>query len=277
MSRIRILPDRQVFIQGGPVEGTVRLELERPAKLRALTLSLMGAEIASGERPAGKHRQKPVRTRLLFERACQLAGEQELLPGTYEHRFSLPLELNGLPSYEGKLIHIRYTLHARASIPLWPDIYEMTTVTVALPPGARGPDPGPIRFYSDRHEDDSKPSFSVELPRAVWRAGEELTGRISIITRAGKRVRKARVALARVERSTASGELETNATHVSTVEVPGEALTTLGTDFALRIPPDATPSYRGFYSELTWGVLVELDVALGFDVSGAEFITVVGA
>ncbi|MGQ9582996.1 MAG: hypothetical protein ACUVV6_05715 [Thermoplasmatota archaeon] len=157
---------------------------------------------------------------------------------------------------------------------MWPDIYGMTAVAIALPPGGIIKT-GPLSFLSDEKGDDSRPCFSVELPRRVWRAGEALTGRIGLVSSASRRIRRAVVTLARVERSSAGDELESDAVHVARAELPGGSLGALGATFSLPIPSDAVPSFTGLYSRLE-GVLVELDVALGPDVRGAEFITIGG-
>jgi len=279
MTQLVLSVSKPYYVPGDIVDGVVELQVTKTARLRSIDLVSNGIEHTHIRVSHGKHSYTYTETNPMHQYSACLSGPAEVPPGTYSYPFRFQLPPTLLPTYRGTNALVRYTVTANADIPFWFDAKQTVELLVTLPHQVIPVDARPLTFYSDSAGDGSKPAFQVDIPRSSWFAGESLTGSVTLLRNPpNKRIRKAEVVLQMMEFARASSYSREVPCEVARVDIPGDSLASGGAiPFRIPIPRECYSCYNGVFSRLAWVAHVNLDIAFGFDIKGAQEILVYNA
>ncbi len=290
MKELEIKMDKDEFLPGEEVFGTVILKTNRPIKCRGVKFKALGREEAmvyvhglkSGHYTHGNEEF------MNFE--FTMAKEGELEPGDHRYPFSFIIPKDAIPSYAGDEASVVYFLSAWVDIPNWPDTKAKFPFYVLMPEPVlpaeweqdissdsreprppRGPFhmvPGGIHHSSregDAGEEEKKALIDVWLERKGYLPGETISSTVRIENRTGKSLRKLTAVLRAVEHCVVgirSGSHRAEK-HSFVFELSGEEV--MESQIEIPIPEGVRSSYKGKTTSLEWELRFELDVALGWD------------
>jgi hypothetical protein len=115
--------------------------------------------------------------------------------------------------------------------------------------------------------DQPKPGMQIELDKNTFRAGDDITGRITIKNPTQKIIRKVKVLLRAKEYANAQGHTRyiTLKKHKFRIEKEN-IIEGVPSPFIIPIPRTVKTSYHGILSRCEWFLEFQVDIALGFDV-----------
>lgn len=274
MNDISIELPKEAYLPGEIIKGTVRLDLEKSVKARAVKLRIIGLEktsvtVGSGDdRHTYRERYYILKNDIILH-SPSYDDDLELDPGNYAFWFEFILPGDALPSYRGTNASVTYTLEARVDVPWWLDIVKKRSIFVFRNREVLRLLTAPARFNSDNFINGvgNKPCFGVELVKTGFIAGETIEGTIAVYNMAASKIRKIYIKLLGEELATACGHRETRIQSKQEIEIPVcDMMEGVAKVFFLQIPNNAPSSYEGRYSNFRWGVFVGLDIPFGFDV-----------
>jgi hypothetical protein len=135
MNDISIDLVKEAYLPGEIIKGTVRLELEKSVKARAVKLRIIGleetrVEVGSGDDSHTYHERNYILKNDIILHSPMYDKDLELDPGNYAFVFEFKMPENALPSYKGTNVSVTYTLEARVDVPWWLDIVEKRPIYV---------------------------------------------------------------------------------------------------------------------------------------------------
>lgn len=132
----------------------------------------------------------------VIEFGQQFCGQTVLLPGQEsQHPFSFTIPAGALPSYEGDILDVRWSVYAKLDLDRALDATEEAAVTVYLPP--EGPYPQP-RYTSDSAEHEQA-GIALTLEGTAFGPGSTIRGVLHIHPRQPFTVEEVRLELHREE------------------------------------------------------------------------------
>jgi len=278
MTQMLLSLTKGVYFPNDVVEGRAVLSAPKAVQLRGVTLLVEGTERTSVTVSSGKHSHTYVSRNDILRHSVALAGQCDLPPGEHSYPFRFQLPPGALPGYRGRHASIIYSVTANADIPNWFDAHCTLEVPVGVPRQAVNRDDRRVMFQSTTAQDPLRPGFNASLKRCFFLAGETIEGALTLTTAAGKRIRKAELFLRTLETAVAQGHQAAFPTLHNSAQIPGDQLVEgAAVPFSLSIPRECFSSYQGAFSSLKWLVEINLDIALGFDVSATAEIAVVNA
>jgi len=272
---------RKVFARGRQLSGVVLLRLARPVNVKAIMISVSGAEFVSGAKLTGSlrsgnsfFRREVVlsgrdRPRLISERLSQywnafLKRERyrKLSAGEHTYPFTVTLPASLPPTCEGRAGRIAYFVVARVKFPLGRAFQVTTEVPVAFSAGDTPEEPFSMSHssvYSGMHATGA--DMRVDLPNRSFDLGSSVTGKLTIMNPRRAHMGNITVSLdvcdgARM--GSRGGVLEKSIQAVTIVPDDPTAEEITG-DFHLSIPSDAPVSVEGRSVLVTWSLGVSVE------------------
>lgn len=270
---------------GGTINGTVVLEIDRPARGRDLTIHLVGRELSQATVGAGKDRRVVVDQHVFFDqtydisKAVQFLDPGHLAPGVYRAPFMFVLPADGPPSlhtapYAGGAgwhrarpdgMYVEYSLEARLDVPWWLDavvetfvpVYSARRVIGTLPPMQSMSPPGHAAVSVGPATTDPL------LPGGV------LGVAFRVDNPAGKDIKSLRFSLTRIVEYRVRSMSRVAKEPVFSVDVAiGSREPSFSGTLSLPVPntEDSTGPWQGNLFRTYWQAATVLDVALGFNV-----------
>jgi hypothetical protein len=274
MKKIAVELQREVFLPGETVSGTVHLQIDKPVNAREIRLDVEGVEhtfitVSHGKSSHTYHeRNHIIKTRITFQHNLDVQS-QELEQGYYNFPFEFVIPPKGLPSYHGRNVKITYTLKARVDIPLWFDIKDEKEFYVVRNREDLRRYNKPIHFQSENYLnlEDSKPGFYVEFPKIGFYAGKSIEGTITLCNMQTCKIRKIEMRLIGIEHAKAAKyQRNYKRTKYESELFTDDIIEAMPMRFNFPIPKSAFGSYEGKYSNFRWAFEVQLDIPLKFDV-----------
>ncbi|MFQ6098502.1 MAG: arrestin family protein [Armatimonadota bacterium] len=300
MSVIRVLPERDMWLPGETVLGTVELHVDKPLRARGVRVRLRGYEETRVTHGSGKSRHTHREHRDLLDweetfvgedrisdalegfsdavRALFGGGEYLRIPvGKRRFDFQVTLPDGCQVSYEGEHAKVVYELLAYVDVPAGLDVRDERTLYVLAPPvgepGRRpcvGDYPGANDhwgvFEGLRAALAPDIRMRVQLASEAFLVGEEIRGTLAVWNESGARIRHVEISLIAQEDATAGHASARSITAHAREELPSPVMRDFSAEFALKIPPNAHPTMAGAFFTYNWGVKVRLDIPWQFDV-----------
>jgi hypothetical protein len=193
------------------------------------------------------------------------APKQVLTPGEHRFTFAFDLPPTAPPAYESRTARVLYDLHVRVEIPWWPDRTGRFLVPVEAVPTA--PAGAPPLFCTDtRGAQGTALYLEASLDASAIPLGGVLRGAVSLANVAHHRVRRIDLALVQMEcglreATGVEGHRYELSLHDGSPE-EGQAI-----PFKVRLPGDASVSFRGALFQVRWYLEIRAVVAFGSDVT----------
>lgn len=268
---------------GGSVEGLARLEVDKPTKVRDLTLSFVGREF--GRMPSGQRQNQELYQEAVFLQSSQSLRDalrfedtQHVAPGTYDLPFKFQVPPQSPPSmgtvplpedfgHTAALrqgMFVEYLLTLRADIPMWVDplrrhrvwVYPTDRTLGAFPSVSTTGSPEKVGFQLG----PSDPSAPLVVP------GRGTTIAYRVQNPGGKSLKGLSARLVRHVAYTISGYDRTDTQVLGNFEWPLEGRET-SCQGTLTIVPENSPamvnSGEGQLYRVLWDLEFELGVHLG--------------
>jgi hypothetical protein len=311
MSTIRVLPQRDMWLPGETLRGTVELRVDRPLRARGVRLRFRGHEETRVTHGSGKNRHTHREHVQLIDTEITFAGEERItdalegfgdavralfggddylhIPvGDQSFDFEMALPESCAVSFEGKCAKVAYELTGYVDVPAGSDVKHARPVYILPPPVAKleqrpvaidYPDGGHSWGVFEGLRAALAPNVRMrtELPQATYAVGDVIRGRLSAWNDSEARIRRVDVSLVAQEDARAGHASARITDAVDHVEFPAPVLSDFGTDLALQIPPNAHPSTAGSFFTYNWAIKVWLDIAWQFDVVSVAPIVVLAA
>jgi hypothetical protein len=192
------------------------------------------------------------------------APKRVLTPGEHRFTFAFDLPPSAPPAYESRTARVVYDLQVRVEIPWWPDRTGRFLVPVEAVPTA--PAGAPPLFCTDaRGPQGTGLYLEASLDAAAIPLGGVLRGAVSLANVAHHRVR--RIDLALVQMECGLGEttgIEGHRYELSLYDGAPEEGKAI--PFKVRLPEDASVSFRGAVFQVRWYLEIRAVVTLGSDV-----------
>ncbi|WP_394832956.1 hypothetical protein LVJ94_41290 [Pendulispora rubella] len=235
---MRLRYRRAYALPGVPfeVEATLVSSVETPVD--AIVFALVGHEFWR----AGEHSN----CKQLF----RLTANHEpytLTPGEHRFRSTFLVPPNVPASYQGGYCQIEYWLQVHVDIPWWPDLNENYVIPMGWIPGMPAP-MVPAVFHSLSGHAGNRPYIEISLESTVVEYQGNVRGRVSMTN--ASNVSSVTVQAIRSETIHGGVPLEIPLVGGALGQGPppeGESF-----PFRLTLPPNATPSYRGWLFEVRW-------------------------
>ncbi len=283
MKAIKIELQREGYLPGEIVEGTVNLTIDKPVKARAVKLDVTGLEetritVSHGKSSTTYREHNYILRDEIILHGPQFEKNLELEQGNYVFKFEFKIPENAPPSYSGRHAFVTYKLIARVDVPLWLDIVDLKIIYVFRSREALKLLTQPVYFQSDNYSQlhDDKPGFSIELPKTGYRAGEHIECAITLKNMQASKIRKIDVTLLGEEFARARGHTRSTTQYKHEIEIPvHDMIEGVPKVCFLPIPTELPSSYEGMYSNFRWAVEVGLDIPFGFDVKALHPIEII--
>ena len=270
---------------GGSVDGTLVLEIDRPARARDLTLSFSGREIGQVTVSAGKSTERLVQTADLLSQTIELGqtlgfvDPEHVAPGTYRSPFRFVVPAGATPSiatgaYAGPRglfssrpdgLYVEYSLVARLDVPWWTDSVTTTPLPVYSPRRVLGVAPPLVSQPNPGH-----PAISVvPADPAPLVPGTAARFSYRVDNPGGKRLRSLSLRVERLVEYVVRGYSRRVVGPAFDASAPlGGRLPAYAGELSLTVPneADATGPWQGQLFRTYWSVRATLDVELGLDV-----------
>jgi hypothetical protein len=157
MSAIRVVPERDLWLPGETLRGTVELHVDRPLRARGVRLRLRGREEIRIETGSGDNRSVSTERSDLIDHEVTFAGRDRIedaseglgdavqalfgggdylhLPiGDQSFDFEVPLPDDCISSFDGHLAKVAYQLVAYVDVPAGADVRERHPIYMVPPP-----------------------------------------------------------------------------------------------------------------------------------------------
>ena len=269
---------------GGPIDGSLVLETDKPMRARDLTLTLRGYELGQVTVQAGRSSQTLVETAPLLETGYTFRGQipfedpDHIAPGSYRLPFHFDIPVSGtpslatheLPAVRGRFggrpdgMYVEYELEARVEVPWWVDPIDRYVVPVYSPRRVLGVCP-PLVSASD----PDRPQIVVTPDPGALLPGNAWSGAYQVTNPRAKELKSLLLSLSRLVRYTVRGNTRSGSGPVVSVEIPlqGRAPSYSGR-FSVGVPnvAESTGPWQGKLFQTYWVATSHLGVSLGFDV-----------
>ena len=255
---VRLTLSKATVAPGEEVAATVTLQLDRPVRIRSLSVRCRGTEnvhVSAGETDVSE-----TRTILDTERTPlpSLPGRNAhlLQPGSHAFRAAFRLPSDAPPSHAGILVIVEYEVEVHVDIVRALDFVLDRTVRVAAPTWVS---PAASTEEDAEKRTASPVSLRLEVPEEVP-VGGRIQGRVLVENPEGKPVRKVTVSFGHLEAARAKGRSERRFIPIATTTVrPG------GTEplpFQLEVPRKLPQPYQGRSASVRFAVQARADVAI---------------
>jgi len=274
---------RQAWL-GGPIEGTLVLETDRPLRAADFDLRLRGRELSQETVYSGRststieEESTFLDTVTSFRENVPFSDPEHIAPGTYRlpFRFELPataepsLATDDADTVRGRFFHhpdgmfVEYEFEARVHVPWWVDPIDRVTVPVLPRARSLGSFPPLASAPSVDH-----PSFRINFDAGEVLPGSTVSGAYVIENPKGKHLDHLTIRLFRhiayrvQDKSLSFDGPEYN------IAITIDKRDSLHTG-RFQIPTfdttDDTPPYQGNLYRAYWMVHAELEVEFGFNV-----------
>lgn len=245
-----------IAIAGDEVVAEVVLTSRSVTPVAELTLTLRGREVIGDGQHVHSSRS------IVAQRAA--FGPFTLEKGEHRRASRFPLPHDSTPSYTGRTIAVEYELDVHVSIPWWLDrrarfVIPVTRRAVDTPSA-------PARVFCNRTGRGSELYIEATFDDQRVEQNGSISGAISFANVAQVRIKRVELHFqARESVGAPSGKWQLDAaTYVSTIldRAPTEGETAR---FHVRLPKDATVSFRTPHARLDWFVSIVAVVSLGED------------
>jgi hypothetical protein len=273
---INIKLNKNVYLPGEFVTGTITLQNEDELKLRQFFVELVGIERARIRVSHGKHSHTYTATNTIINNRKPLWSKGIAPPGVHNFKFKFYIPPHALPSYSGMNANVYYRINARVDVPMWFDVKRTRTIHVCSSRGPYQDLPAMIHVGSagsikgvPRKNMKLEPGFTLKTHRSIFYPGQRIDGFITVYNPTQKRIRKVDLTLSSHEWAKARSYTRTNRTRIFKRKIPMDRFSTdTPIEFGFNIPQDIYPSYHGKCSKHYWVIKANLDVAWAFDTHG---------
>jgi len=289
MKKLEIMLDKDTYRPGEKIEGQINLNLDKGIKAKDITVDFYGEEEThiTIRRSTGKSTTSTTyrenveiinEGQSLIEKVSnspvQKGGKVELSPRKYTIPFSFTLPKEATPSYDGSHVDVQYRLSARVDIPWRIDIRGKKMVAV-VSEEKEGTEESELKVQK-KSGGNILPQFlspdvemNVSLDKSELKRGEELAGKVSVVNKSEKQIRKIILELYANEHAKARRYERDSSVMSHKWEVPIENFSSVQTfdkEFNIKIPEDVIPTLKREYFSLDWFLKVRLDIAKAKDV-----------
>jgi hypothetical protein len=274
MNLIAIDLQKESFLPGQFVKGSVNIILDKHISARAVTLDIVGLEktkvvVGSGEYSHAYNKKNYILKKKIYLYPPQAGMDHEFAPGHYANKIEFKIPPSAPPSYEGENVEIKYWLKTRVDIILWRDLVKTKSFNVYRKRKDLDSFVHPANFESSNFTnlEADKPGFYVELPRKAFKAGKSVEGEITICNKDVCKIRKIDLRLIGTEHAKAKGHEGSGVVRIYESELSADDLIEgKPVGFKIPIPKGAPVSYTSENSGLSWALEVQLDLPLKFDI-----------
>jgi len=290
MKLLEIYPERIHYYPGEVVKGWIAFRNEKTVKMRKILLTVRGVEtvhIPYGDQPSRKHNKQ-----MSIHRT--LKGKVKLSPGIHQYPFRFTIPNDVLPSYSGRFTKVSYVIKAVVDVPNWFDVVGQRTLKVLYHPDSIHQLATQESFTSRSSRlqklsdilspgPDEETYATMELDKAVFFAGEAITGNLVIHNPEQDTIRSLKYILRGKEQSRTTVEEEyltifgsmalrdKTLRKTKTMEKRKDTLAIDRSDvnitfpFSIPTPRRARTSFYGKYSRFVWTLECRINVALDLD------------
>jgi sporulation-control protein spo0M len=274
MTKVTLYVDKPAYYPGELVKGTVRVECEKPQKIRGIMLEATGYEQTRITESHGvgksRHTHTYISNNFLLRYGQPLLNECELPCGQYDYPFEYALPPQALPTYHGFCSKVMYTVTANVDIPYWFDAHQSVETPVLIPSSQVPIEHKPATLYSPNASDTTQPGFMMTVARTMFFSGEVIKGNFMLSGTGGHTVRKVDVELQLIEQAVAQGHSRVSNQTIASAEIPGEYLAPGATvPFEMIIPSPLSTVFNGIFTKVWYALVVNLDVAWAFDTTAS--------
>jgi hypothetical protein len=285
MGEAKIDLKKGVYAPGEEVTGSVSFFLKKPVSQRGAALSLIGKErtevsYATGGGKGAQSHTAVEELEFLHQDfplpALPVDEKGKFRPGDYNIPFRFTLPEVAPITYRGRHAIISYQIAAKIDVPLGVDIRESAEFEVISTAG--NPISRPVDACSNSWNSTNDPGTDFTLERCEYRRGEVVSGNLAFRNPDSKNLRKANVSLRWIEMARAQGHAATTEVLKQAADVPiGSRLMKGDSSFSIQIPQDAPLTFESSLSNVRCTLSVNLDIAMGSDVTAIQDIKVLGA
>lgn len=266
MRRVRSRPGLTVFLSpkrplpGDRLEVRAVLDSRSVTPIKGVEMRLVGAERRySHTRANGTTSSRVYKTLTLVDLSSR-TEPRELSVGSHEYRtvFELPKQLP--PTHSDAAGSIRYHLAVRVVIPWWPDRHEQYELAVAPAPWRASPAGG--RVFATHPDGPTGGDIYIEAtldPNAVS-VGGTLRGAVAVTS--PKPVKDMKMFLVATNEARFQAPPAEVRRFEFTLQKPPSA-GGQGSDFALALPADQSPSFDAGLMRLRWHLEARADIGWG--------------
>jgi hypothetical protein len=189
-----------------------------------------------------------------------------LVPGEHRFTFAFDIPPSAPPAYRSRTARVLYDLHVRVDIPWWPDRTGRYLVPVDATPSPGGGTP-PVFCTDARGPQGTALYAEASLDAGSIPIGGVLRGAVSLANVAHHRVRRVELSLVQMESTPGPGlnGVEGHRYELHLHEGPPAEQQPI--PFKVRLPDDASTSFRGALLEVRWLLEIRAVIALGSDVT----------
>jgi sporulation-control protein spo0M len=266
---------KQVYVPGEEVTGTVYFSVDAPMSYRSAKVSLIVKERT--EFACGKATFREEKKLVNQEHPISFPKDEKgkIKPGEYDIHFSFALP-QGLPlPYEGTNGTISYAVVAHIDIPYGVDVDVPREFSVRST-SRQSSQTEPVSAVSGDVQDPNESIVTFSLERDEFSQGENIEGRYTYRNQESKTIKNIKVHLKCKEMATAHEQtVKANLLSlVSKIPVRSKSLQGQGS-FSIRIPEDAPRSFDSSLISVLYTLSVSLDIAMGLDVQASATIGVI--
>jgi predicted RNA-binding Zn-ribbon protein involved in translation (DUF1610 family) len=270
---------RQVYVVGGDVAGSVHFSLDEPVPYRSATISLIGKERTQVSYQAGKYRATATEENEFLHQDQSIPFRTDekgrIIAAAYDIPFRFTVPQESPQSYEGEHGRIVYAIIVHVDIPLGSDINESMELTV-ISSGTPTAQSHPVNAVSDSWGFPQDPGVSFALEGSAFQTGETLNGRYAFRNPTAKTIRSVEIRLKCKETATARGHTARTDLVSEASEIPiGRRALQGQAPFSIRIPEGAPFTNESSLINVEYTLTVSLDIAWASDVAASETIDVV--
>ncbi|NIA03421.1 MAG: hypothetical protein GWP12_02650 [Nitrospirae bacterium] len=270
MVQLEIQLEKNNYLPGNEVSGSLVLEVDKATNIRSLNLHVEGKEKTSITVSTGKSSVTYHEENKIIDIQQSFMKEGVIQPARYLEDFTFRIPENALPTYEGRNSKISYEVKAWVDIPKHFDIKSNKKFIVRSLQKESG---GPIDAASQVQTDilytrrKLEPTISVRLDHDNYNAGETIPASVMYTNPARRKIRTIRAALFSKEFALAKRTKRTRKLSVRKFSLPLENIYEgLFSDFHIKIPKNYNPSFEGAFSNNNVYLRFYLDIRWARDI-----------